>query len=111
MAAIQAICDLARLSLNDDAKGRWTDTELAQYAGVACLQGLSLRPDLAIGSYTTPPTLASLSVVGGTFPLPDKYQRAVADYVIARALAVNTEGLDTQTADSYMKLFASEMMS
>lgn len=102
MTTMQDVLDLARVDLNDDDKDRWPDTTLLLHANAAIREAYRLRPDFRLGNYATPITD---KVVGDVFPLTDEFKRPVADYIIGRASAVDTEHVDTGRVPAYLKLF------
>lgn len=108
MSTMQDVVDLARIDLNDADKVRWTDTDLLKHANAAIFQAYDMRPDLKFGNYAT--AYASLPLVG-VFPLPDDYQRAVADYVSARANAVDNDAAEINRSTVFMGNFDRQMVS
>lgn len=107
MTTLQAVLDLARIELNDDDKSRWTDPVLLGYANSAIRQAFKVRPDLRLGSYATPFTDLA---VGGTFPIPDDYKRAVADYIIGRAQSVENDEAEVGRSALFMGAFDKQMI-
>jgi hypothetical protein len=108
MTTMQVVVDRARIPLNDAKSGgvdtncRTKDTEILGYANVALHRAFQIRPDLKFGSYSTP--FVDLAI-GATFPLPDRYTQAVADYATGRANVTQMEESDTARAASFMALF------
>lgn len=80
----QAVVDLARMTLNDDAKDKNTDANLLTYGNDAIQEIYLMRPDLRLGSFGTAYVEAT-DVVNDDFPLDGSFKRPVADYIIARA--------------------------
>ena len=105
---MQQIVDLARVPLNDARKVRYSDASLLGYANSAVHRAYEIRPDLAIGSYGTP--FAAL-VLGGTFPLPDRYAQTLADYVGGRAETKDEDAASGGRAELLLKLFERELLS
>lgn len=103
---MQSLLDLARIDLNDADKTRWSDSDLLKHANDALLQARGLRPDLFLGTYSTSPTD---KMPDDNFPLPLAYRRAVADYIIARASAVDNDLGDDARAAAYMATFLKAM--
>lgn len=80
---LQDVADRAGLSLNDDAKTRWPDSERIKYVndGLACL--FDVRPDMFVGQFVsfTGEGLAS----GDPIPVNARFLPLLADYVVFRA--------------------------
>lgn len=106
MTTMQNILDLARESLNDAAKVRWTDPRLLAFANDAIQRLVTSRPDLFLGGFAALPS-ADLAV-GATFPIADRHKRAVADYILARAMMNETEVGAADKAMAYIQLFGQE---
>ncbi len=112
MATMQDVVDLARNpALQDsdafDADRRWPDADLLRFATHAIQNGLSLRPDLFVGSFLTLPSITL--TLGSTFPLPDNYMQPIADYVVFRAMSGDAEHVNDGTAVMFAQIFAAEM--
>lgn len=99
---MQDVVDLARADLNDADKIRRSDPVLLKHANVAIRTAYQLRPDLRLGSYATPVADKALS---DAFPLPDDYLRAVADFVVARANAGETDDAHASRAQLFTSSF------
>lgn len=107
MATMQAIIDLARIPLNDARKVRYTDPDLLKFANAAVFRTYEVRPDLKpVGSWGTP--FAALAL-GGTFPLEDRLQQTVADYVSGRAELKDDENVNSARAQALMQMFVAEL--
>lgn len=104
MAIVQALLDRARISLNDDAKTRWPDSDLLLHynAGINILK--MKRPDLFFGQFLTLPSEQSAA---STFPLEDMFQPALQDYIAARAMFKDAEEAAQGAATSFYSLFVS----
>lgn len=99
---MQQIIDRGRFPLNDTDKVRWTDADLLGHANYAIRLLRLKRPDLFFGQFTALPGDKAL---GDTFPLDDDYAPAVADYVTARAMAIDAEHVEEGKALSFFALF------
>lgn len=106
MATMQDVVDLARIDLNDAGKDAVSDPQLLAHANAAIREAYQLRPDLRLGAYATAVTD---KILGDTFPLPDEYRRAVADYVIGRASAVDAEHVESGRVPSYVQSFTMQL--
>lgn len=106
MSTMQNVIDLARESLNDADKVRWTDERCLAFANDAIQRLVTSRPDLFLGGFLALPS-ASLSLTD-TFPIADRNKRIVADYVLARAMLNETEAGATEKATAYIQLFGAE---
>ena len=102
----QAICDRARVPLNDAAKDRYTDSELLTYAVDAYLLLRRHRPDFFITSFSSLTDYSTLAL-GDNFPagVPDEYLPAIADYVTARAEMKDDEHVLAERAQTFFGLF------
>lgn len=100
---MQNIVDLARESLNDGKKVRWTDARCLYFANDAIQYLVTHRPDLFLGGFTALPT-SDLALVD-EFPVSDRYKRAVADYILSRSMMNETEAGATEKAMAYAQLF------
>ena len=96
MASFQSLIDVARYTLNDDAKDRYPDAECLLYANKMLGVIKRLRPDLWFGRYGVPlPTYA----LADTYPLSPEYEQPMIDLIVARAEAKNSEfGEDARVA-------------
>jgi len=104
---IQALCDRARIPLNDDddvdANRRYPDaTKLLPYAIASLETGLRKRPDLFLGNFTADYSTLALT---DPFPLEGKFLQVFADYITARVEGVDDEHMDQGRAKRYYDLF------
>jgi len=104
--SMQAVVNLARLDLNDDDKVRYPDSKLLPFVNNFIQEAVKNRPDLFLGSFLSLPD-DNLKLVD-TFPLPNKYKRACADFVIARSNLLNTEDGKIPLASAYMGMSAKQ---
>lgn len=104
---MQAVVDVARLTLNDADKVTWPDDGLLPFYNAAIHRAVSIRPDLFIGRFTTLPTDQFLP---DTFPLPARYERAVADYIIGRAETSQDEAANAGRAVAFSQLYDKELL-
>lgn len=104
---MQNVLDLARESLNDSGKVRWTDARLLAFANDAIQYLVSNRPDLFLGDFSALP--ASDLAAGATFPIADRHKRAVADYILGRAFMGDTEAGTVEKSMAYIQLFGQEI--
>jgi hypothetical protein len=100
---IQAVIDLARKDLNDDAKVRHADTDLLLFANNFIQEATKLRPDWF---FPNDPPAANLAL-NANLPFSERYARSMADYIIARANLRGTEESRMDMAAAYMQLSAS----
>ena len=107
MTTMLNVLDLARESLNDGTKTRWTDIRLLAFANDAIQYLVSRRPDLFLGGFAALPS-ADLAV-GATFPIADRHKRGVADYILARAFMGDTEAGAAEKSMAYIQLFGQEV--
>lgn len=107
MATIQEVIDIARVNLNDDAKTRWPDVKLLVFANDGIQRVIELRPDVFLGQFSSLPS-GNLAL-GATCPLPDRYHRALADYILARANMNGSEEGAIEKSAAYAQLFGSEI--
>lgn len=106
MATLQEVLNLARLDLNDADEVRYRDVVLLGFANNYVQEAIKNRPDLFLGGFSALPS-ANLTLVN-TFPMPDRYIRSCADYVIGRAYMLNTEESSMTIAANYISLSAKE---
>jgi hypothetical protein len=99
---MQQVVDLARKDLNDADKVAYTDPDLLEHANAGIREAYQIRPDLRLGNYATP---IANKAIGEDFPLSDDYKRAVADFVIGRASAVDADHVDSGRVPAYIKSF------
>lgn len=108
---IQQVLDLARESLNDDDKVRYTDAALLKYANDGLDEMCLLRPDLFIGSFSAAAlTDGNQRVVGDSLPVDGRFRRVVADYVIARAEMADDEHAVGGRASAMAKFFETRLV-
>ena len=108
MATNQSVVDLARVTLNDAKKARYSDAILLGYLTSAVRRAYELRPDLRIGSYGTAEDVPS--ALGGTFPIPDRYIQTCADYISGRAELRDDDATTEARAQAMLALFGSELL-
>lgn len=102
MATMQDVVNLARIDLNDEDKVRYLDAVLLKFLSNFIQESIKLRPDLFISSIFRLPSY-NLTITD-IFPLPDRYIRSCADYVIARAKLIGTEEGSMTEASAYLGL-------
>lgn len=99
---VQQVIDRARIPLNDAAKTRYADSEMAIYANDAYYLLRRYRSDLFLGQWTTLP--ASLALTD-TFPSVNiMYLPSIADYVTARAEFKDDEAVIAQRAQAMLAM-------
>ena len=106
MADIQVVVDLARETINDDDKVRWTDAEMLKYAQDGLDTLFKMRPDMFYGTLATFDS-ETLSLTS-TFPINDRYRRMAADYIIMRCETKNEESVVSGRAGLTYKFFSNE---
>jgi len=111
MATIQDVVDQARRDLlhdnkPDDTKRRYPNADLVRFINQGLLRTRDLRPDLWIGTFSTP--WVDLAI-GGTFPLPAQYVPALAYYAAYRAELRDDEYGVKGKAGEFLKLFERDM--
>ena len=108
MSTIQDVANKARDSgLNDDDKTRYTDDSLGEWANAGIAHALTVRPDLRFGFYSV--LNETELALTDTFPLPYRFLRVVADYVVGRAEAGDDQYATTGRAMAFMQLFEKEV--
>lgn len=105
---IQAVIDLARNTLNDDDKVRWTDAECLSYAQNGMDSIYELRPDLFIGQFSTFDS-AALELVT-PLPIEERFRRQLADYIVMRCETKDDESVVTDRAALAYKFFESRLV-
>jgi len=105
---MQEVVDLARASLNDNDKTRFSDTDCLKFSNVAISTVYKVRPDLRFGSYATSFTPLA---IGDTFPLPYQFEAAVADYIGFRCELRDDEATSSNKAAIYGQLFEKQVMT
>lgn len=99
---VQQVIDRARVPLNDAAKSRYSDAEMAVYANDAYYLLRRYRSDLFLGQWTTLPSSLALT---DEFPSVDiMYLPSVADYVTARAEFKDDEAVIAQRAQAMLAM-------
>jgi hypothetical protein len=100
----QEVIDLARVPLNDADKDRYLDTDFLRFlnAGLRLLK--RSRADLFIGSLSTANVNLALT---DNLPTPDHVDQALADYLTARAMTVDTE--DTERVGAFFALAGGQL--
>jgi hypothetical protein len=89
--------------LQDDAKVRYPDAELLDYANSAYLTLRRKRPDMFLGLWGSMPSNLGMA---SNFPgAGDEYMPSIADYVTARAEFKDDENVVQQRAASFYQLF------
>lgn len=108
---MQQVLDLARESLNDDDKVRYTDVSLLKFANDGLDEIYMLRPDVFIGSFSAAAlTDGNQRVVGDPLPVDGRLRRALADYIIARAELKDDEHVNSGRAVGLMKFFEKRLV-
>ena len=103
---------LARLTLNDtDASAyRDGDDNLLEYVNDGLDAMFDLRPDLFIGSMTGASITEGHQLALDTdLPVPGRYRRVLADFVIFRADSKDDEHANSGRAAAFMKFFESRL--
>jgi hypothetical protein len=108
---MQAVVDVARKPINDASKARYSDADLLEYVNAFCRLAFEQRPDLVKlavngGDWTTPYADLTLS---GSFPLPDRFKQAAADYASGRAETRDDENVNSQRAQTLMAAALAEL--
>lgn len=98
---MQNVIDKARIPLNDSAKTRVTDTTLLGYGNDYILDMSHKRPDLWFGAF---PIVIVAKAATDTFPLPDEFVPAAADFITARAELINDEAAQMQRTPVFLAL-------
>lgn len=103
----QTVLDLARESLNDADKDRYSDATLLKHANDGTDEMFSLRPDLFLGFYSLDfATNGAQFALGDTLPFDSRFKRHLADYIVFRAEMVDDEHVVSGRAELSAKLFA-----
>jgi hypothetical protein len=102
---MQAVIDLSRKDLNDNAKKRYADNDLLLFLNNYVQTMIQQRPDLFIGKFSSLPGTLALT---DNYPFPATFDRAGADYVIGRAHMINTEASSIERAGLYLSLTSKE---
>jgi len=89
---VQAVLDSARVILNDEEAGRYTDDQLCEYVLDAMVQARYVRPDLFVGQYLT--ALPDVLVPADPFPLSAQFFAATREFVVAMAELRDDEWVD-----------------
>lgn len=106
---LQNVADTARLSLNDDDKTRWPDTDLLAFLQDGLDAMYQLRPDLFLGAFAT--YASSALTLGSTIPIPEIYRRQLADYVIMRCETMDDESVVDNRASLAYQFFERRLMT
>lgn len=113
MPTLQNLIDSARISLNDDTKDRWSDSDMLSYAQDGLAAIFNLRPDLFIGQFS------SFDVYGLTlasdFPIPapdgNRFCVDLKDYMIFAAHQKDSEWSDDGKSMNAFTFFAKRLAS
>lgn len=108
MATVQEVLDIARRTLHDDDKVRWPDDDLLSYHNSAIQRAVAIRPDLFLGRFGSLPTTFAVT---DTFPLSARFERPVADYIIARAESKDDEMVTSGRAALFAQSFDKGLLS
>lgn len=107
MSTVQSIVNTARFDLQDPEADNWSDPELAGHV----LSGVQLAfvraPHLFFGQYATMPP-ASLALTDNV-PMDSRFDRALADYVIARAHIKDDEDARNAESAPFVQLFLAQI--
>lgn len=95
----QEVIDLARVPLNDADKDRYKDPVFLRFLNAGLRMLKRTRPDLFIGSLGSGVTSLTLA---DTLPTPEHVDQALADYLTARAMTIDTE--DTERVGAFFAL-------
>lgn len=103
MSTIQSIVDLARVTLQDPDEETWTDDELGAHVLAGVQTAFRIAPHLFFGQFDTmPPTSLAL---GASCPLSADYDRALADFAVARAHLDDDEDARDSESSPFIQLF------
>ena len=108
MSTLQDVIDLARIPLNDLGGVRYSSEDLLRYANAGIRRAYQVRPDLRLGSFSTPITDKALTDV---FPMPGEYLQAIADYVVFRAETKDDEHVISERVTVFMNSFTQGLLS
>lgn len=95
----QEVIDLARVPLNDADKDRYKDPDFLRFLNAGLRMLKRTRPDLFIGSLGSGSTNL---VLADNLPTPEHVDQALADYLTARAMTIDTE--DTERVGAFFAL-------
>ena len=107
MSTMQDVADAAREPLNDEDKVRYTDTALLRYANAGIRRAYQVRPDLRLGSFTTPIADKTLA---DPFPMDEAYLQAIVDYVVFRAETRDDEHVNSNRVTVFMNSFSQALL-
>jgi hypothetical protein len=109
MTGTDVITNRARFILADTVTGatqRWSDAILLVWLNDGGRLIATLRPDSTLTAAWTLTDWADLAAIGNTVPLADKYREPLVDYVVARALAQDSQDKrDLARATEHFKQF------
>lgn len=113
----QSVIDLARETLNDDTKVRWTDAECLKYLKDALDAVYKIRPDLFYGDYSFDSTTLTLDgdndetydADTDLFPINVNRRREVADYIIMRCETKDDEAVNNNRAVLAIEYFKEQL--
>lgn len=108
MATFQEIVDSARVALQDDAKTRYSDANLLEYAIDGVLEARKIRPDFFIGGYST---VKTNYVLADTVPLPATYAAFLKDFAVFKASIRDDEYAVDGRAAAMLARFKSGLLS
>lgn len=99
---VQQVIDRARVPLNDAAKTRYSDAEMAVYANDAYYLLRRYRSDIFLGQWSNLPSALALT---DAFPSVNiMYLPSIADYVTARAEFKDDEAVIAQRAQAMLAM-------
>lgn len=99
---VQQVINRARVPLNDAAKTRYSDAEMAVYANDAYYMLRRYRSDIFLGLWSALPDVLGLS---DEFPAVNiMYLPSIADYVTARAEFKDDEAVIAQRAQAMLAM-------
>lgn len=81
------VIGMARKHIQDTGSVVWDDPVLLEYAGFATSDMVKQVPELRRLANGKISTIARPSATSDTFPFPDEYAEAAADYIAFRAFA------------------------
>jgi len=110
MTGTTVITTRARLILADTdttpANQRWIDAVLMAWLNDGVQLITDLRPESLLTAAYTMGTLTAITAMANTVSIGNRYQEAVVDYVVARALSQESQDeRDLKRANSHMKSF------
>ena len=102
----QTVVDLARKSLNDEDKVRYSDSDLLLFANHGMLALVKRRPDFFIGQFANLPT--GESGLTEYLQIDPVHAQTLADWVVARAEMTDDEHANSGRAGAVFNLFGNE---